>query len=377
MQPFGFATAARILFGRGKAAEAPCQIPRFGENVFLVHGASAKRAAWLRDGLGAKGARVTTFSCQREPQLDDLNAATQAAAGCDCVVSLGGGAAIDLGKATAAMLAASGPPLTHLEVVGQGKPLDAPPVPFIAIPTTAGTGAEVTKNAVIGVPEQGRKVSLRDDRMLADLAIVDPALTDHTPWNVTLASGLDAITQVVEPYLCNRGNPLTDALCRAAIPFGLEALATLQTTETEEARDAMAYVSLCGGLALANAGLGAVHGLAGVIGGKTDAPHGAVCGALLPHVLQTNAMTITEHAPLALRFAEVSAWVHQATGCATMEGFSIWCRKAGLPNLKDLGVATGDHAWIAEHSAQSSSMKANPVQLTQGQLIGILAKASM
>jgi alcohol dehydrogenase class IV len=146
--------------------------------------------------------------------------------------------------------------------------LTVPPLPMVALPTTAGTGAEVTRNAVIGVPEARRKVSLRDPAMLPRLALVDPALTDGCPWGVTLASGLDALTQVIEPYLCTRANPMTDALCRAAIPLALPALMRLDEAEDPAARDAMAYVSLSGGLALANAGLGAVHGLAGVIGGS-------------------------------------------------------------------------------------------------------------
>jgi hypothetical protein len=166
--------------------------------------------------------------------------------------------------------------MDHLEVVGRGLPLTEAPLPFIAIPTTAGTGSEATKNAVIGLHDQGRKVSLRDDRMLARLAIVDPALTDGTPWAVTLASGLDAVTQVIEPFVSVKATPYTDAISAPAISAGLMALQRLRQGEDQDARDALAWVSLSGGLALANAGLGAVHGLAGVIGGLCPAPHGAV-----------------------------------------------------------------------------------------------------
>ena len=223
MPPFGFAGPGRILFGRGEFGKAPDLAAGLGRHVFVIHGATPRHAAPFLDALRMP---ATAHPCPREPDLDMLIEALEAAraAGADCVAAIGGGAAIDLGKAVAGLLDAQTHPLDHLEVVGKGLPLAVNPAPFLAIPTTAGTGAEVTKNAVIGVPGQGRKVSLRDPRMLADIALVDPALTDGTPRAVTLASGLDAITQVIEPYISARANPLTDALCRDAIPRGLRAL---------------------------------------------------------------------------------------------------------------------------------------------------------
>ncbi len=243
--------------------------------------------------------------------LIEAGVAAARAAGADVVVSLGGGAVIDAGKAIAALIPATRPMLDHLEVVGAGLPLDHAPLPFVAIPTTAGTGAEVTRNAVISVPEHRRKVSLRDPNMLPTLAIIDPALTDHTPRGITLASGLDAVTQVIEPYVCTRANPLTDALCRDAIPKGLAALIRLMQAEDANARDDLAWVSLCGGLALANAGLGVVHGLAGPLGGLSDAPHGAICGALLPHALSANRRAVTD-ASYAARLDQVLQWIADA-----------------------------------------------------------------
>ncbi|MBL9058957.1 MAG: iron-containing alcohol dehydrogenase, partial [Mangrovicoccus sp.] len=293
---FAFATATEILFGRGQLATAPSRIAALGRRVLLVGGATPARSDPLAATLAAAGCHVTRFAIPREPDTAlvaaGVNLARDAAA--EVVVALGGGAAIDAGKAIAALVPAPRPMLAHLEVVGDGLPLDEAPLPFVAIPTTAGTGAEVTRNAVIGVPEASRKVSLRDLRMLPRLAIVDPALTDHCPHAVTLASGLDAITQVIEPYVCTRANLLTDALCRDAIPRGLAALQRLMAGEDREARDEMAWVSLCGGLALANAGLGAVHGLAGPLGGLTGAAHGAICGTLLPHVLAANRGAVTD-----------------------------------------------------------------------------------
>ena len=270
MTPFGITAPGRILFGRGEAAKAPKLVRAYGARGVVVHGANAARAAWLVDALGPG---VLTIACQGEPTLADLTAALATARDHrpDWVVAIGGGAALDLGKALAGLIPAPGDPMQHLEVVGQGLPLTADPLPFVALPTTSGTGAEVTKNAVIGLPDHGRKVSLRDDRMVARLAIVDPALTDGCPWAVTLPSGLDAVTQVIEPYVSCKATPYTDALARPAIGPGLAALMRLQAGEDAQARDGLAWVSLCGGLALANSGLGAVHGFVGVIGGMTGA----------------------------------------------------------------------------------------------------------
>ena len=341
MSPFDFASAGRIRFGRGVIAEAPEAIAALGRRVFLVQGASARHGGALIPALSALGVQVVPFICAKEPDLPLLNAAIAKAqaAGVDCVVALGGGAAIDLGKAVAALIPAAGGAMDHLEVVGKGLPLTADPLPFVAIPTTAGTGAEVTKNAVITVPEHARKVSLRDARMLADLALVDPGLTDNTPKAVTLASGLDAVTQVIEPYLSARANPLTDALCRAGIPRGLSALRRLMQSEDPAARDDLAFTSLCGGLALANAGLGAVHGLADVIGGVAPtAPHGAICGALLPHVLKANRDACAGQPDLLDRFDEVQDWIG---GSLTKRRCTLeqWSAQHGLPGLAAMGVA--------------------------------------
>lgn len=375
---FGFMTATEIRFGRGTAAEAPGRIAALGRQVLLVHGANGARADWLADGLRAEGVAVTRFSCDREPDVALIEAGVDAArqAGAEAVVALGGGAAVDAGKAIAALVPATRPMRDHLEVVGKGLPLDTAPLPLVALPTTAGTGAEVTRNAVIGVAEARRKVSLRDPRMLPRLAIVDPGLTDGLPKAVTLASGLDAVTQVIEPYLSLKTNRLTDALCRDAIPQGLAALMRLMQTEDADARDDMAWTSLCGGLALANAGLGAVHGLAGPLGGMAPAPHGAVCGALLPHVLAVNAERV--EGPLAGRVAQVRDWIAGALGCppdAAFETLAGWSADHGLPRLGAMGVAESDLPAIADAAQASSSMKGNPVALSPAELTGILRAA--
>ena len=331
-QPFSFITATEILFGRGQAQGAAGRIAALGAHVLLVEGATPARADWLAQALRAAGCALA-----RGAEVTS-------------VAALGGGAVIDAGKGIAALIPATRPLLDHLEVVGLGLPLDQPPLPFVALPTPAGTGAEVTRNAVIAVPEHRRKVSLRDPAMLPRLAIVDPALTDGCPRGVTLASGLDAITQVIEPYCCTRANPLTDALCRDAIPRGLAALIRLmERGEDPAARDEMAWVSLCGGLALANAGLGAVHGLAGPLGGLSGAAHGAICGALLPHVLGANHEAAATPV-LKARLEEVGHWIGAAFGL-------------GRGSMEDA-------------AAGSSSMKANPATLSPEDLRRIMVAAA-
>ncbi|TNC65022.1 iron-containing alcohol dehydrogenase [Rubellimicrobium roseum] len=380
--PFSFLTATEILFGRGQAAQAPARIAALGRRVLLVHGANASRSEWLVDALTASDCPVTRFAVPREPDmaLIEEGVATAREAVTEVIVALGGGAAMDAGKAIAAMVPATRPLLDHLEVVGRGLPLDHPPLPFLALPTTAGTGAEVTRNAVIGVPEHRRKVSLRDPRMLPRLALVDPALTDGCPRATTLASGLDAITQVIEPFTSTRANAFTDALCRDAIPRGLQALRRLMDGEDAQARDEMAWVSLCGGLALANAGLGAVHGLAGPLGGLSGAAHGAICGALLPHVLVANRRAVIDPA-LSDRLDVVGQWIGEAFGTGpdiaeAADRLHAWSRAIGLPGLTSLGIGAQDRQAAAEAAGTSSSMKANPAPLSVADLEAVLAAAA-
>ncbi len=379
MTAFAFATAGMIRFGRGEAVTAVPSLVALGARVLLVTGATPQRAAWLKDALEAEGVSVTVFPVAKEPDVALIESGVAAAreAQVAAVIAIGGGAVVDAGKAIAALAPATRPMLDHLEVVGKGLPLDAAPLPFAALPTTAGTGAEVTKNAVIAVPDAQRKVSLRDPRMLPTLAIVDPALMDNCPRGVTLASGLDAVTQVIEPYLSSKANPLTDAICRDAIPKGLVAIRQIMVAEDPEARDALAWVSLCGGLALANAGLGVVHGLAGPLGGLSNAAHGAICGALLPHGIRANAKA-GETPVLAARIAEVQGWIAQALSGAPDDAFDTlhdWSREAGLPGLDAQGITDAARAKAAKDAVSSSSMKANPVALSEAQLLDLMERA--
>ena len=374
---FSFLTATEILFGRGQAEAAAARITAMGRQIFLVHGRDAARSQWLVQALRDEGCGVQTYAVTHEPDIDVVQRGTEAAKDAQVIVAIGGGAVVDAAKAIAALVPATRPMMDHLEVVGRGLPLDHLPLPFVAIPTTSGTGAEVTRNAVIYVPEHRRKVSLRDTRMLPRLAIIDPALTDSCPRAVTLASGLDAITQVIEPYICTKANPLSDALCRDAIPRGLAALRVLMQREDPSARDEMSWVSLCGGLALANSGLGAVHGLAGPLGGLTGAAHGAICGTLLPAVLVYNRAKVKD-AQLAARMDQVGAWIGAAFSVpdASIDEaagmLAGWSRDCGLAGLSALGIDREAQLLAAKAAATSSSMKANPAQLTETDLMQIM-----
>ncbi|MTH65471.1 iron-containing alcohol dehydrogenase [Paracoccus shanxieyensis] len=374
MTPFAFALPGRVIFGRGQAQDAPALVRALGPRGVLVHGADGSRAQWLVDALHAQGAQVLPLACGGEPTLPMLQATLAEARDVapDWVVALGGGAALDMGKAVAALIPAPGGIMDHLEVVGRGLPLVAAPLPFVAIPTTAGTGAEATRNAVIGLPDHGRKVSIRDDRMLPRLAIVDPALTDHCPRAVTLASGLDALAQVIEPYVSARATPFTDALVQPVIATGLAALIRLMQAEDASARDQMAWTSLCGGVALANGGLGAVHGLAGVIGGVTPAAHGAICGALLGPVLEMNRRLMPDNP----RIAQVCRIILDSLdGTDAPQALSGWARDQGLPGLQAQGLAPQMHEQVAEASLASSSMKGNPVAPSIPDLVRAMAQA--
>lgn len=383
MQPTAFEIAlpARVVFGRGKAREMYGDIASFGNKILLVHGSNPDRVSWLSESL-KQTCEFTSFACPKEPDLELVEAAVRLCRdkAIDAVVAVGGGSVIDLGKAAAGLAGARGDVLDYLEVVGLGRPLDRDPLPFVAIPTTAGTGAEATKNAVIDVPDKKRKVSLRDARMLADLVIVDPALTDNCPRAVTLASGLDAITQLIEPYLSVKATPFTDGLVDRALPAALTALRRLMEDENRDGRDAMAWASLSGGIALANSGLGAVHGLAGVIGGATGAAHGEICAALLAATLEVN-QRAAEQADIATgRISDIEQMLAVNFGPECGEdGFSAlgrWVRKNGVRGVTDLGLRKSDFEEISRASLSSSSMRGNMIELAPSDLVEILDRSA-
>ena len=302
--------------------------------------------------------------------------------GCDAIVSLGGGSAIDAGKAIAAIATNGGEPLDFLEIVGRGRTIAIAPLPFIAVPTTAGTGSEVTRNAVLGSAEHGVKASLRSPLMLARVALVDPELTYGLPPAVTAATGLDALTQLIEPFVSARANPLTDAVCAEGIPRVARSLRhAYHDGADQDARRDMALASLFGGLALANAGLGIVHGFAAPLGGCWKAPHGALCAALLPHGMAANVAALRTRAPQHPALERYAAIARLLTGRkdASAEDGIEWvqalCAELNVPALRAWGIAEADLAGVVEKAARASSMQANPLPLTDEELLAVVTAA--
>ena len=381
---FEFATASRIIFGEGSAGQLAQLAGDLGSNVLLFTDDQPQRVSDLIGLLGEAGIRHTLFPVTDEPSVEVVNRAKEVAlsAGSDLVISIGGGSVIDSGKAAAALIPNEGAVLDYLEVIGKGQKLKAAPLPFIALPTTAGTGAEVTKNAVLASHENRVKVSLRDNRMLADIALVDPLLTHSMPPAVTASTGMDALAQVLEPYVSCLANPLTDGLCVEGLRRAGRSLRRVyDEPDNAAARTDMALTSLVGGLALANAKLGAVHGFAGVLGGMYGAPHGAICAALLPPVIKANIEALRQRAPenLALRRFEYAAqfilFDRSATAQDAMEWIDETSRIFGIPGLGAYGIEEKDFDTIVEKSSVSSSMKGNPIPLTPDELKAILVEA--
>ena len=376
---FEFATATRIVFGEGTAATLPELARPFGARPLVVTGASTERAAWLVSALSAE-----VFAVPGEPTVDLVREGARHAidAACDVVISLGGGSAIDAGKAIAAIATNGGEPLEFLEIVGKGRAITVAPLPFIAAPTTAGTGSEVTRNAVLASTKQGVKASLRSPLMLPRVALVDPELTYGLPPAATVYTGLDALTQLIEPYVSARANPMVDALCVEGIGRVAHALRRAYHDGADrEARRDMALASLLGGLALANAGLGVVHGFAAPLGGSWKAPHGALCAGLLPQGIAANVAALRARAPQhpALeRYATIARLLTGRNDAGTQDGID-WiqtlCAELNVPKLRAWGITEADLPGVVEKAARASSMQANPLQLTGEELLGVIAAA--
>jgi alcohol dehydrogenase class IV len=381
---FEFATAARIVFGAGSVNDAGTIAKEFGRRALVVTGRDSRRAERLLSNLKSTGVNVTIFSVAGEPDLETVARATKPARAehCELVIGFGGGSALDAAKAIAAMLANEGRLLDYVEIIGRGRPLTKPSAPFIAIPTTAGTGSEVTRNAVLASPEHKLKVSLRSPLMLARVAVVDPELTYDLPPALTASTGLDALTQLIEPFVCNRANPMTDGLCVEGLRRAARSLrVAFSNGRDKDAREDMAVASLFGGLALGNAGLGAVHGFAGPIGGSFSAPHGAICAALLPHVMAMNLSALRQRDPngAALsRYDEVAWWLTGDMKAKADDGVK-WVRALvadlKIPRLGSFGIQHEHIHDLIVKAVNASSMKANPIVLTPEELTEILEQA--
>jgi alcohol dehydrogenase class IV len=382
---FEFATATRIVFGAGALAEVPGAVSALGaQRVLLVSGRDGSRSAGLAAQLTAAGLELERVQVAGEPSVEWVRGAVNdaRASGCQVVVAFGGGSVIDGAKALAALLANGGDPLDYLEVIGRGQALTRASLPLIAVPTTAGTGAEVTRNAVLGSERERVKASLRSPLMLPRMAVIDPDLLIGSPAAVLRSSGLDALSQLIEPFLSSRANPISDALAREGIVRSARSLRNAVLVGADAAaREDLALASLFGGLCLANAGLGAVHGFAAPVGGMFQAPHGAVCAALLPHALEVNwrALQVREPAGVALRrFRELAGLL---TGAPAADGGEAiaWvrslCQDLGVPGLRAYGMSESDVVDLVTKAKLASSMRANPIALTDAELTEIATRA--
>jgi alcohol dehydrogenase class IV len=378
---FEFATAGRIVAGAGRAAELPGVLAGLGSRVLVCTGANPARHASLLAGLGMPAA---VFGVAGEPTAELARAGITAARehGADVIAAIGGGSVIDLGKAVAMLLANGGDPLDYIEVVGAGRKITRHAAPCVAVPTTAGTGAEVTANAVLAVPGHHLKASLRSPMMIPRVALIDPELTASCPPPVTAASGLDALTQCLEPFVSVRATPLTDGLAREGLRRAAAGLRAAHADGADlAARTDMAMCALLGGMALANAKLGAVHGLAGVIGGTADVPHGMACAALLAPVIGANVRALRSAAPgsPALdKYAEAAQLLTGRPGASVEDGLA-WIGETvtllGVPGLAAFGLGPGQAADVAATAMTSSSMQGNPVPLSQDELTAVVLQA--
>lgn len=380
---FEFASAGRIIFGAGTAKQIGSLTRAYGERALLVVGGKTERAADILVHLAEAGVQVSLYSVQGEPTVPIAVEARRLAlsAQVQVVIGFGGGSALDLAKITAALASNTGDIYDYLEVIGKALPLQQAPLPIIAIPTTAGTGSEVTRNGVLADPEQRVKVSMRHPLMLPRLAIVDPELTYALPPAITASTGMDALTQNIEPYTCNAPTPMTDALSAEGIRrAGRALLHAYQNGQDAQAREDMALASLFGGLALANSKLGAVHGFAAPIGGMFPAPHGAVCAALLPQVMRMNIQVARQIGAQALlsRYQQVAVWL-TGSAHAEPEAGAAWVKTLSqalnIPPLSSYGITQADIPTIVEKAAVASSMKGNGVPLSHDALAQILKES--
>jgi alcohol dehydrogenase class IV len=380
---FEFATVNKIAFGPGTLSQVAPEAAKLGRKAMVIIGSDPTRARPLLRQLEKERVERETFSVSGEPNIQTIESATGLARQrkCDMAIGFGGGSVIDTAKAVAALLTNNGKLMDYLEVVGKGKALENPAAPCIAIPTTAGTGAEVTRNSVIQCDLEKVKVSLRSPHMLPNLAVVDPELCLGLPPSVTASTGMDALSQLIEPLLSPTSSPLVRALCREGIPRAARAIFPAYKKDDHKAREEMCLASLFSGLALANAKLGAVHGIAGPFGGMFKAPHGAVCGRLLAPVMRANARALEERAatdPALERLVEV-AWLltDQRGGPASAgaDWVDAMCRQMDIPGLASYGLSEEHFPSLISKAQKASSMKGNPIQLTENELVQLLRES--
>jgi alcohol dehydrogenase class IV len=382
MQSFDFIAPTNILFGPGRIAELPAILSADGiRRCLVVTGRSPQRLERIVALLRSSGVELSVIPIDTEPTLDLVRQGIQQARDHQCkgVVAVGGGSALDAGKAIAALLRNEGDVLDFLEVIGHGKELVHPGVPLVTVPTTAGTGAEVTRNAVLFDPQHRMKVSLRSKWMVPGTALVDPELAFSVPREHTVASGMDTLTQLIEPYVCNRTNPITDGLCLQGMALAARSLPRVFANGRDaDARCDMALASLLSGLALANAGLGIVHGFASPLGGMFDAPHGAICAALLPYGMEANISALRrdeQRSPVLnetlSRYRSIARHLTGRSSAEPEDGVQAVQALAASLKVQPLGhfgMRPEDADEVVEKALNASSMKKNPVALSKEEL---------
>jgi alcohol dehydrogenase class IV len=381
---FEFATARRIVFGPGTLSEVAPMAVEMGRRPLVVTGHSGDRAVPLMHALEKLGMEITRFQVLAEPTIDMALDVVQKArqAACDLVIGIGGGSVIDTGKVAAALITNSGQLMDYLEIIGNAQPLECAAAPYIAIPTTAGTGSEVTRNAVLGSPEHRVKISMRSPFMLPDLAVVDPELTISLPPSITASTGLDALTQLMEAFVSSHANEMTDGICREGLLRAAESLQRVYENGSDrKAREDMCLASLFSGFALANAKLGAVHGIAGPLGGMVSGAHGAICAGLLTYVMEMNIKALRSRAadsPALERYNELACILTQRSNANAKDAIA-WvknlCQTLQIESLAHLGLNKADLPAVVAKSQISSSMQGNPIRLTEDELMEILHNA--
>ena len=384
MVNFEFATATQIIFGNGKISSVVDHAARMGKRAVILTGKDIKRAQPLVNQITKKGLAIVIVQIPAEPTTDMALAAVQTArqSGCNLVIAIGGGSVVDTGKVIAALLTNQGDLFDYLEVIGNAQPLANPSAPYIAIPTTAGTGAEVTRNAVLNSIEHRVKVSMRSPSMLPRMAVIDPELTHLMPPSITAGTGLDALTQLLEVFVSPAANPITDGICREGLQRAAQSLQTAyHSGHDPRAREDMCIASLFSGIALANAKVGAVHACAAPLGSMYAAPHGMLCGRLLPLVMRTNISALQSRQPdsqALKRYSELGVLLTGRPDAAAQDGLQ-WiedcCTDLQVPGLASFGVIPADIAEIASKALQASSMQGNPVPLAENEVAAILSEA--
>lgn len=384
MTRFDLAVPADVRFGASRVDEVPQALADLAAaRVLVVTGRNPTRAAGIGATLAEAGITTVPFAVAAEPSVELVREAVALAVEghCDAVLGFGGGSALDVAKATALLSGTGADPLDHLEVIGAGRPITDPGLPCVAVPTTAGTGSEVTRNAVLA--GDGVKASLRSPLMLPKVAVVDPDLLAGVPRPTMAASGMDALSQLIEPLLSARANPFTDALARDGIRRSARSLrrAYVEGMTDPGVREDLALASLFGGLCLANSGLGAVHGLAAAAGARLSAPHGAVCAAVLAATVDVNLRALRDRAPDHPALPRLTELATLLTGQpeARPEDAIAWLQELtaalSIPGLASYGLNDGVTAAVVAAAQRASSMRANPLPLSDAEVNEIVARS--